>query len=121
MSKDQESNLEASSSTNTPLTPNSNAVIVPSGDVNEDTQIAFQYDNMISYWSPMVSSALTTAILSQDVGNGIVTFMQGLTVQFLPLSGGYYTVTVTGQIKDSGSVYNIVGKSLGTFPMQSAQ
>jgi len=112
--------FEAGSSTNTPLTPNSNAVTVPSGNQNDDTQISFMYNNMIPYWAPSVSSAFTTVTNDKDRGNAVVTFMEGLTVEYLPLAGGYYTVIVTGKIRDSGSVYTVTGKSLGTFPKNSA-
>ena len=109
-------NFEAGSSTNTPLVPNGNAVTVPSGNQNDDTQISFMYNNMIPYWAPAVSSSFTTVENDRDRGNAVVTFMKGLTVEYLPLAGGYYTVTVTGKIKDSGSIYTVSGKSLGTFP-----
>lgn len=118
--KEQELTFDAGSSTNTPLTPNSNAVTVPSGNANDDTQISFLYNNMTPYWAPSVSSAFTTVVNDRDRGNAVVTFMEGLTVEYLPLSGGYYTVTVTGKIKDSGSTYTLQGKSLGTFPQKSS-
>ena len=108
--------FEAGSSTNTPLTPNANAVTVPSGNQNDDTQISFMYNNMIPYWAPSVSSSFTEVTNDKDRGNAVVTFMEGLRVEYLPLAGGYYTVVVTGKIKDSGSTYTVTGKSLGTFP-----
>ena len=115
MDKKQESTVEAGMSVNTPLTPNSNAVTTPSGSTNNDTRVTFLYNNATSYWTPSVSLQSSTAVIGQDAGNGIVTFMQGLTVEYQPLAGGYYTVIVTGKIKDSGEVYDLKNKSLGTF------
>ncbi|HKP87327.1 MAG TPA: hypothetical protein VJZ26_14580 [Blastocatellia bacterium] len=116
--QEQELTFDAGTSSNTPLTPNSNAVTVPSGNANDDTQISFMYNNMIPYWAPQVSSAFPNTENDKDRGNAVVTFMQGLTVEYLPLSGGYYTIIVNGKIKDSGSTYNVQGKSLGTFPQK---
>ena len=72
------------------------------------------YNNTTLYWSPVVSINLATAVNDQDRGNAIVIFMQGLTVEYVALSGGYYTVTATGKIKDSGNIYDIQ-KTLGAF------
>ncbi|NER92714.1 MAG: hypothetical protein F6J86_02435 [Symploca sp. SIO1B1] len=108
------------SSVNTQLTPNSNAVAVPSGDSNNTTQFAFQYNNTQTFWSPSVSTGFTTATNAADVGNSIVTFTKGLTVQYLPQSAGMYTVIVTGTIIDGGTQYPLKGQFLGSFP-SSAQ
>jgi len=107
--------LDAGQSVNTPLTPNSNAIAVASGDKNNTTNLSFLFNNMIPYWSPQVSSASTTAILGQDIGNGVVTFKKGLTVSLITQQG-YYIVVLDGQIQDTMSIYNITGKLLGTFP-----
>jgi hypothetical protein len=106
-------------SVNTPLSPNSNCVTVPSGDTNDDTNLTFLYNNIIPYWSPAISSANTKAVLGTDMGNGVVTFKAGLTVQYAPQSGGVYTVLLTGDILDGTTLYPITGKSLGTFPQNS--
>jgi hypothetical protein len=108
--------FEGGQSVNTPLTPNSNAVTVASGDRNDTTNCSFLYNNIIPYWGPQVSSSNTTATLGIDIGNGVVTFKKGLTVQYVAQTGGYYTVVVTGDIVDSLSLYSLTGKSLGTFP-----
>jgi len=113
--------LEGGQTTNTPLTPNSNALCAASGNPNDDTQIAFQYNNATTYWSPQVSSSFTTVQNGADVGNGVVTFTEGLTVQYLPQTGGTYTVIVTGTIIDSGSKYLIKGKSLGLYPIKGGK
>ncbi|MBK9941477.1 MAG: hypothetical protein U0Z44_20015 [Kouleothrix sp.] len=112
--------FEAGQSTNTPLTPNSNALANASGDKTDDTQLAFVYNNTITYWSPSLSSSNTTAVNDRDRGNAVVTFKKGLTVEYLPQAGGSYLVTVTGDIVDSGSTYTVTGKSLGTFPSNAA-
>ncbi|MBV9773525.1 MAG: hypothetical protein JO040_06220 [Gemmatimonadetes bacterium] len=110
--------FEAGQSTNTPLTPNSNAVASASGDSNDDTTVAFQYNNITTYWSPTVSSATTDVSLGANRGNGVVTFVKGLTVSYLAQAAGMYTVVVSGTIVDSGSEYTLTGRSLGSFPQK---
>jgi hypothetical protein len=111
--------FEGGQSVNTPLTPNSNTVTVASGDRNDTTNCSFLYNNIIPYWGPQVSSANTSITLGQDIGNGVVTFKKGLTVQYVAQTGGYYTLLVTGEIVDSMSLYTITGRSLGTYPQAS--
>jgi hypothetical protein len=108
-------NFDGGQSVNTKLTPNSNCIATPSGDDNDDTQLAFQYDQNITYWSPSVSSSSGPVPNDRDRGNTVVRFLKGLTVTYLPQSGGFYLVTVDGEILDSGSTYVLIGKSLGTF------
>ncbi len=112
--------FEAGQSTNTPLTPNSNAVAAASGDTNDNTQISFFYNNIIPYWSPAISSANTTVTNDRDRGNAVVTFKKGLTVEYLPQAQGKYTVIVSGTIVDGGGEYVLTGKSLGTFPSKAS-
>ncbi|WP_266156561.1 hypothetical protein [Dyella silvatica] len=107
--------FEAGQSVNTKLTPNSNCITSASGDDNDDTQLAFQYDNNITYWSPAISSSSGDAINDRDRGNTVVRFLKGLTVSYLAQSGGLYTVVLDGEIKDSGTTYVMTGKTLGTF------
>lgn len=107
--------FEAGQSVNTKLTPNSNCITSASGDDNDDTQLAFMYDNNITYWSPAVSSGSDEVVNDRDRGNTVVRFLKGLTVTYLPQAGGLYTVTLDGEIKDSGSTYVMTGKTLGTF------
>ncbi|MBT2117098.1 hypothetical protein KK141_09810 [Dyella sp. LX-66] len=107
--------FEAGQTVNTKLTPNSNCVASASGDDNDDTQLAFQYDNNISYWSPAVSSGSDVAVNDRDRGNTTVRFLKGLTVTYLAQSGGLYTVVLDGEIRDSGTTYVMTGKTLGTF------
>ena len=111
---EKELTFEGGQSTITPLTPNSNAIAVSSGYRNDDTQVVFMVIGA-PYWAALVSSATTIVINDQDRGNGIVIFTEGLTVEFLPLWGGYYNVTVTGIIEDSANRYRLEGKSLGIF------
>lgn len=113
--------FEAGQSVNTKLTPNSNCVASASGDDNDDTQLAFQYDANISYWSPSVSSSTEQAINDRDRGNTVVRFLKGLTVTYLAQGNGLYTVTLDGEIKDSGTTYAITGKSLGSFKSRAKQ
>lgn len=112
--------FEAGQSTNTPLTPNSNAICAVSGNENDDTQVSFLYNNQIQYWSPSVSSAFTSTTLGNDIGNAVVTFKEGLKVEYLPQSGGMYTVVVNGQIEDGSSTYDLTGKSIGTFKSKAS-
>ena len=111
----KELTFEGGQSTNTPLTPNSNAVAVQLEGINNDTLISFMSLDA-TYWSALVSSATTTVTNNKKKGNGIVIFEKGLEVEYIALSGGYYTVIVTGYIEDSKITYNVVGKSLGLFP-----
>jgi hypothetical protein len=113
--------FEAGQTVNTKLTPNSNCVTSASGDDNDDTQLAFQYDNNISYWSPAVSSGSDVAVNDRDRGNTVVRFLKELTVTYLPQAGGLYTVILDGEIKDSGTTYVMTGKTLGTFKSRAAQ
>jgi hypothetical protein len=108
--------FDGGQSVNTPLSPNSNAVTVASGDRNDTTNCSFLYNNIIPYWGPQVSSSNTKVTLGQDIGNGVVTFKQGLVVQYVAQTGGYYTVLVTGDIVDGMSLYPLTGKSLGLYP-----
>lgn len=111
--------FEAGQTTNTPLTPNSNAVASASGNANDDTTIAFQYNNITTYWSPTVSSPTPDVTLGSNRGNGVVTFVKGLEVLYLAQAGGMYTVVVNGTIIDSGSEYTLQGRSLGSFPQKA--
>ncbi len=121
MSEHKIRDFEAGQTVNTKLTPNSNCIASASGDENDDTQLSFQYDNNISYWSPAVSSGSDEAINDRDRGNTVVRFLKGLTVTYLPQAGGFYVVTVDGEIKDSGTTYVMSGKSLGTFKSRAVQ
>jgi hypothetical protein len=112
---EKELTFEGGQSTNTPLTPNSNAIAVQIADLNNDTLISYMSLDA-TYWSALVSSATTCVINNKRKGNGIVFFKKGLEVEYIALAGGYYTVIVTGEIKDSKIIYNLVGKSLGIFP-----
>ena len=98
----------------TPLTPNSKAQTSATGDAGQDTTVQFLSNDVI-YWTAMVSNSNLSVSLAADRGNDVVTFKAGLTVKFLPQSGGEYIVTVDGNIIDSGSEYQLTGKYLGKF------
>ena len=110
----KELTFEGGQSTNTPLTPNSHAVAVKIADLNNDTLISF-ISLDATYWSALVSSSTTVVTNNRNKGNDIVVFKSGLEVEYIAMSGGYYTVIVTGYIKDSKILYELVGKSLGIF------
>ncbi len=112
--------FEAGQTTNTPLTPNSNAICTATGGKNDTTNASFLYNNITPYWSPSVGSDNTTVTLGEDRGNGVVMFKTGLKVTYIAQSGGMYTITVDGEIEDSGSLYTLTGKSLGTFPKSAS-
>jgi hypothetical protein len=98
----------------TPLTHNSNSVAIASFKDGNTTSIQFQ-TNGVSYWNPTVSANLVQSTLGSDQGNSQVTFKKGLTVKYLPKSSTSYSVTVTGQIVDNGTSYNLSGLNIGTF------
>jgi hypothetical protein len=95
----------------TSLTPNSNCNASGSGDVNDSTTVQFYAPpNGVAWWTAMVSIGSGPAVLANDIGNGIVTFKQGLTVTLVPLNGGAYNVAVTGKIVDNGVTHTIPGQ-----------
>lgn len=100
-----------SNSQTTSLTPNSNCTAVGSGDNNNTTTVQFYAPpNGIAWWITAVSTAFTTAVLSEDIGNAIVTFKKGLTVRYVPSgAAGAYNVLLSGTIVDGGTVYNYSG------------
>jgi hypothetical protein len=100
-----------SNSQTTALSPNSNCTAVGSGDSNNTTTVQFYAPpNGIAWWISAVSTAFTSAVLSDDIGNAIVTFKKGLTVRYLPSgSAGAYNVLLTGTIIDGGTTYNYSG------------
>jgi hypothetical protein len=113
--------FEGGQTVNTKLTPNANCIASASGDDNDDTQLAFQYDNNTTYWSPAVSSGSAEVTNDRDRGNATVRFLKGLTVTYLPQAGGLYAVILDGEIRDSGSTYVMTGKTLGTFKSRSGK
>ncbi|PXX47039.1 hypothetical protein [Undibacterium pigrum] len=108
-------NLVAAQTITTNLTPNSNSVAIASGDINNQTGVAFQFQGRVTYWNPSVSTSATTATLANDIGNGVVTYKKGLTVTYQPLQTAFYNVLLDGQVVDSGTLYNFTGAVLGTF------
>jgi hypothetical protein len=103
--------LTAANSQTTALTPNSNCVVVGSGDANNTTACAFYSpQNVFPYWQPSVSNSAPTAVNAMDRGNAIVTFTKGLTVTLTQGSGGAYTVFLNGGIIDNGTVYNFINQ-----------
>lgn len=99
--------------TTTLLTPNSQCVVTMSAAM---AQVSFQVlPAGTTYWSPQVSTSVTTMSLSKDVGNNVVTFISGLTVSLSALQGGGYVVLVSGHINDSGAMYTLSGLVIGTY------
>lgn len=108
--------FQALSTVNTPTSPNSNVVTTPSGDPNNTTYLAFQYQGRIPVWTPVVSQAQNTATLGVDITIGTTTWKAGITVQYSALSSTQYIVTIlTGQIIDDRGLYNLNGTLLGIF------
>ncbi|MFZ6681224.1 hypothetical protein [Undibacterium sp. Tian12W] len=113
-------NLVTSQSVTTNLTPNSNSVVIASGDNRNETRIVFQFKGRENYSTLSVSTTSTTAKLSSDTGNGVITFKSGLTVTYQALQTGFYSVLLDGQIVDNGVIYSIRGAVLGTFARKDA-
>ncbi len=99
---------------NTPLTPNSNCIATATFANGNLTQLSFQTGG-IAYWSPSVSANFTTAKLAKSAGNDSVTFLAGLTATYISQTSSSYMITLNGEIQDAGTIYPIVGLSLGTF------
>ncbi|MBI5120964.1 MAG: hypothetical protein HZA67_08150 [Rhodospirillales bacterium] len=88
----------------TQLTANSNCTAVASGDANQSTQVRFMAPmNSTVWWMPTVSNAMVTQALPNDVGNGQVTFVKGLAINFNAMGGTAYNITLSGQIIDKVS------------------
>ncbi|HWS53783.1 MAG TPA: hypothetical protein VN228_06645 [Pyrinomonadaceae bacterium] len=105
------SGLSAGNTQTTALTPNSNCTAVGSGDSNDTTAIAFMSpQNGFAYWSPSVAITAPKAVNATDKGNAIVTFTKGLTVTLQQSSGGVYSVFVSGDIIDNGTLYSFINQ-----------
>lgn len=105
----------AGQSINTPLSPNANSVATASGDANNSTTIALQFQGRITYSSLSVTTGNTTVSLAADTGNQVVTFLKGLTVTYNPQNTTLYNILLDGNIIDSGILYQYTGFVLGTF------
>ncbi|MEG2031597.1 MAG: hypothetical protein RR376_13215 [Janthinobacterium sp.] len=111
--------LGAGQSVTTNTSPNSLALAIASGDANNQTGVAFQFQGRITYWNPGVSTGYTTIKLANDTGNAVVTWKAGLTVTYSPQTTGLYNVLLDGEIVDSGSVYVYTGFVLASFTSNS--
>ena len=100
---------------NTSLTPNSNAITQATGNPSNLTSVVFQFQDHGTFWTPSVSVSNANAVLSKDVGNGVVTFKAGLAVSYVAMNVDCYNVLLDGEIIDSNSVYNFAGAVLATF------
>ena len=106
----------------TPTSPNTDVVATPSGDMNNTTQITFEYQGRIPVWTPAVSQAQQQVVLGADITIGSTTWKKGITVQYSALGASQYTVTITtGEIVDDRALYSLAGLTLGIFPISSSQ
>ena len=101
----------SSYTTTTPLTLNSISVCVTSAG---QATVSFQTGG-VTYWTAFVSQNLTAAVLGADVGNATVTFMEGLTVSYAPLSQGNFNVLLNGPIKDNNNTFIFTGLQIGSY------
>jgi hypothetical protein len=102
----------------TPTSPNTDVVTTPSGDLNNTTQVTFEYQGRIPVWTPAVSQAQQKVVLGADITIGQTTWKAGITVQFSALGSTQYTVTITsGEIIDNRGLYSLQGLTLGIFPI----
>ena len=101
----------ASNTQLTTLTPNSNCSASGSGDVNNSTTVQFMAPpNGIAWYTTLVSNAIKSTTLANDIGNAVVTFKAGLTVTYAPSGGGgAYNVLLSGDIVDNGAKYTFAG------------
>ena len=115
-------NFTAPVTVNTPTSPNTNVVTIPTGDPNNTTMMSFEYQDRIPVWTPFVSQASQTAVLANDVTIGSTTWHKGITVQYSALGSEQYTVTiVSGVITDANGRYNLQGATLGIFSTNDKQ
>ena len=109
----------APSVTTTPTSPNTDVVASPSGDINNTTQLTFEYQGRIPVWTPVVSQAQPKVVLGGDITIGATTWKSGITVQYSALGSDKYTVTITaGEIIDDRGLYSLAGVTLGIFPIK---
>lgn len=102
--------MSVMSSQSTPLTPNSNCSVSGSGDFNNTTTVVFMSPKNGTHWATLtVSQAGTSQSLSQDYGNGIVIFKKDLKAEMFAQGDSGYNVLLSGQIQDTGAVYNFTG------------
>jgi len=85
-----------------------------SGDINSDTQVTLQINGQ-SYWFALLSSANIALILGKDVGNAVVTFKKGLSLNMVMNSSSEYLVLLSGTIMDDMTEYNLTGKVIAVF------
>lgn len=95
------------------LTPNSNSATTSMQTINKDTLIALQ-TNDVTYWTALLSTANKTVSLSGNQGNAVVTFMEGITLNYI-VTGDQYQVMLSGLIVDNDTQYNITGKLIAIF------
>ena len=110
--------FRALATVNTPTSPNSNVVTTPSGDLNNTTNLSFQYQGRLPVWTPVLSQAQPSVTLGEDITIGRTTWKAGIKVDLAVLGSTQYTVTiVTGAIVDERGLYELTGTLLGIFPI----
>ena len=108
----------APAKTTTPTSPNTDVIATPSGDVNNTTQLTFEYQGRIPVWTPAISQAQPQVVLGADITIGSTTWKAGITIQYTALGSTQYTVSITsGQIVDDRGLYSLAGLTLGIFPI----
>lgn len=93
------------------ITPNSYSN-VSVGDTGNKAWVELKIGNE-PYWKILLSNSSATLALPSDRGNGLVRFMQGLTVRYQADAGGTVQIMLSGKIIDDGTEYPVNGKLLG--------
>lgn len=98
----------------TVLTPNSDALASSLGNPNNALTIAFRVRG-VTYWTVLLSSADVDVALSNNRGNAVVTFHNGLAVHLTANGAAGFNLFANGTIVDDGTSYVLTGVFLGTF------
>lgn len=98
----------------TVLTPNSDALAASLGNPNNAMTIAFRVRG-VTYWTVLLSSADIDVALSNNRGNAVVTFHQGLAVHLTANGAAGFNLFASGTIVDDATSYALTGAFLGTF------
>lgn len=98
----------------TVLTPDSDALAASLGNANSAITVAFRVRG-VTYWTVLLSSADVDVALSNNRGNAVVTFHQGLAVRLTANGAAGFNLFASGTIVDDGASYALTGVFLGTF------
>ncbi|XUM20572.1 hypothetical protein ACRAVF_24000 [Bradyrhizobium oligotrophicum S58] len=104
---------------NTQLTTNCNAQVAATFDTNDSTWVTFFFNGTIPCWRALVSIGEVEVELTEDIAIAGIVLRKGLTVTMRPM-GRYYTVTMSGEIVDSGKESSFTGFVLGSFIRSAA-